>query len=181
METYKFINELKIDSYSSKKREVRGMLAHYDIPTSHGEVFKKGCFSNCIKFYKDENKKLPLNYIHFEDRVIGSFTELYEVEDGLFGVAKLDDIPFVNDVVIEQLENKTLQNFSICGTSATNKDVYYDAVKDLLYFNNAVLFETSLVPLGADIKANIEFKNKLRKETKPQIEQNIDLEIINIY
>ena len=168
MKNQKYIGE--IIGFNEEKRFVESIVLHFDTPNENLWMAKSGSLDAFLERLSNSNKGISACYQHNDDVLIGVWKD-FRVEDGKF-IAKLylSDTPFVNETVITQLKDGTLQ-----GSSPTIAPLNDSFNKEFGVYEifEGVLCEISLVGLPADLEANIiQMKASINK-----IKENDDFEL----
>ena len=130
---------------------------------------KSGCLDAFFAKLAKAKKYVPAFYNHnTDDQAIGLWRQFDFVGNILVGTLGLTTTPFVNDVIIPQLKDGTIQGASptIYPTrNSWNKDTsIYEIVEGFM-------LEASLVPLPADFKADIlEVRASIEAKNKSDFE-----------
>jgi HK97 family phage prohead protease len=163
---------LKIDSpnVDETTMTVSGYLAAFNNVDSAGDRLLKGCFSKSLKEHgtgSTSDRKIIFCWQHDMSKPLGQFTNLYEDEKGLYFEAKLDDIPFVREVVIPQYKSGTLNQHSIGYRYIFDKCQWKEdkELGDVFEVGEVELFEGSVVTAGCNENTPfMGFKNLTQQE-----------------
>ena len=76
---------------------IEGYASTWDkVPDAYGDIVRKGAFVDCLDRLEKEGKSLPFIWSHKLDDLdsyLGTVTQIYEDDKGLFFHAELDDTP----------------------------------------------------------------------------------------
>jgi phage head maturation protease len=139
-----------IVSFDKEKRTAEYKIMHYGIPNENGWTASAGSVDKFLERLKKANKGVSACYQHDEKVLIGKWNNFREENGAFIGTIYLSNTPFVNDTVLPQIEDGTLQ-----GASPTiyPRDGYWDA--DIFTIIEGVIGEISLVGLPADLDADL--------------------------
>lgn len=142
-----------VTKFDETQKTVKCNIMHFDTPNENWWSPVSGCLDNFFVKMAKAKKFVPAFYNHNLDGIaIGLWKELEVIGNVLVGTLYLSNIPFVNDTVIPQLKEGTLQGSS--PTISTIKDSF-DHEKNIWNIEEGFLIEASLVALPADFKADI--------------------------
>ena len=161
----------KIASFDEAQRFVDAIICHFDKPNENYWMPQTGCLDAFLARLGKAKKNIPAYYQH-DDRMLIGHWENIVIEGGeMKGRLMLDDIPFVNEVVIPQLKSGSLQ-----GASPTISPVEDFWSKDLNVWViiEGVIIEASLVGLPADLRADI---TSVKASLEAQRQKDTDFEI----
>ena len=174
-----------IKNYNKIDKTVDTVILHYGEVNENRWVPMPGCFDSFFASLKKNKKKIAVGYMHDPHSLIGSIDVDSLVLNGneLSGLVVLSNTPFVNDTVIPQLEDGTLQGSSPCGYPKKDS---WNHEKQQLEVLEGVLSEISLVGLPADlkssitnIKASIETENYI-KELEEKYNNDFEIDLLTI-
>jgi len=143
--------DFRIAILSEEDRTIKGYLAVFGNKDLDGEMFIRGAFAKSIKERGPESNakaKIALLWQHEIDEPLGQFTKLTEDEYGLYFEAVLDPIPQADRALI-QIKSGTLNQFSV-GFKYMWDKVEYDQNLDVFVIKEVVLYEGSIVTIGAN-------------------------------
>lgn len=137
---------------------IRGYACHFNKRNSNGEIVNADSFTNTLKYYKDNGIKVPINYNHNSDMIIGHIERFYTATDGLYIDAVLnEDIDDVKNFVMPLVKDGTLSCFSTEGY-IPRKDI--ERINDNTYLAKTFdLRAVAVVNLPADIEAKFVFNS----------------------
>ena len=165
-----------IQSFNEERRTVECIIMHYDVANENMWTAKAGAVDKFLERLKASNKGVSACYQHDEKTLIGKWTD-FKSEDGKFtGTLHLSDTPFVNETVIPQLKDGTLQGAS--------PSIYPRAGKwnenDIFEISEGVIGEISLVGLPADLGADILRFAANVDSLKRQDKNNFEINLLTI-
>jgi len=134
-------------------RTIQGYLAVFGNKDLQGETLVRGCFAKSIQERgpnSNSKYKILMLWQHDFCDPIGQFTVLREDNYGLYFEAELDPVPN-GDRALLQIKSGTLNQFSI-GYDYVWDKVEYDETNDSLVLLEVVLYEGSVVTLGANME-----------------------------
>ena len=140
------------DSLKVESRKISGMAATFGNIDTDRDRLHKGCFAESIAKRGPESEakaKIVLLWQHDRKEPIGRITMLQEKAVGLYFEAELDEgVPRAEQALI-QLENKTINSFSI-GFQYDWETMEYNYNEDVYEVFGVKLFEISPVSIPAD-------------------------------
>jgi HK97 family phage prohead protease len=147
------LNNYKLGIKDEATRTIKGYLAVFGNVDLQGEKLVKGCFAKSIAERGPNSTskyKILMLWQHDFCDPIGQFTKLVEDDYGLYFEAVLDAVPN-GDRTLLQIKSGTLNQFSI-GYDYVWDKVEYDETDDSLVLLEVMLFEGSVVTLGANME-----------------------------
>ncbi len=146
---------------------VKGDVCHYGVRNQNYETDKAGCFSEFIKFVKNNGHVIPLVLNHREDEshTIGKFIEFEDGNTYLWGQAEIIKTPYIVNEVIPKIESGIYPCFSTYGWATQGS---WNNEKETFEVETGILSHISLVSQGGDLKAMAtleELKNKFEAKT----------------
>lgn len=139
-----------IKSFDREKRTADYIILHYDRANENMWTASAGAFTDFFERLKQSNKGISACYQHDERQLIGKWDNFRDDDGALIGTIYLSNTPFVNDTVIPQIEDGTLQ-----GSSPTAYPRQGSWKGDVFVISEAVIGEISLVGLPADLDADL--------------------------
>lgn len=137
---------------------IRGYICHFNRRNSNGEIVTADSFTDCLAYYKEHEIKIPINYNHQSDMIIGHIETVYTASDGLFVDAVLnEDVDTVRNFVLPLIKDGTLDRFSTEGYIM--KDQIERIDKNTYLAKKFDLRAVAIVNLPADIEAKFVFNS----------------------
>lgn len=171
----------KIISFNKNERYVEATILHYGVANENGWTPMPGCFDDFFERLIKNKKGIPAYYNHNDGEVIiGKWDLSTFVVNGsaLTGRMYLSDIPFVNETVIPQIEDGTLQGASPSGAPVKSS---YNNQKQSLEVLVGIIEEISLVGIPADLKADIiELKASIQAQELIEQNENFEIDLLTI-
>lgn len=161
-----------VTKFDNQAKTVTANILHFDVANENAWMPKEGCLDAFFVKLAKAKKYVPAFYNHnMSDQAIGLWKNLEVIGNVLVGTLYLTDTPFVRDVIIQQLEDGTIQGASptICPIQDT-----YDRDNNVWEIIEGFMLEASLVPLPADFKADIlEVRASMEAKNKSDFEFEI--------
>jgi HK97 family phage prohead protease len=142
---------------------VKGYACHWNVANGNGEIVLPTSFDESLEFYKSNDLKIPINYNHIENCILGHITNIYKDSIGLYIVAELnEDVDLVKNQVAPLIKDGTLDRFSTEGF-ISRQDI--ERVDNKTYIAKKFdLKAVAIVPLPADINAKLSINRRLFKD-----------------
>ena len=94
---------------------IKGYACHWNKPNGNHEIVTPESFTKVLQEVQ-EGKKIPINFNHNDDIILGSITNFYRDDVGLYIVANLnEEVSYVRDYVQPLIVDGTLDCFSTEG------------------------------------------------------------------
>lgn len=158
-----------VTKFDENQTTVTANILHFDVANENAWMPKTGCLDAFFAKLAKTKKYVPAFYNHNMDgQAIGLWKNLEVAGNVLVGTLYLTDTPFVNDVIIPQLKDGTIQGASptICPIQDS-----YDRDNNIWEIIEGFMLEASLVPLPADFKADIlEVRASMEAKNKSDFE-----------
>lgn len=146
-------------------------FASFGNKDSDDDILIRGCFSKSINERGPEsttNRKIAFLWQHDMADPIGRILSMWETEDGAYAKIQLSDPDSVPNAkrTLAQLKDGTLNQFSF-GFNYIWDKLDYDEAQDAYIVKEVVLFEISVVTLGANERT--EFMGFAGKDLKSEL------------
>lgn len=131
---------------------IKGYACHFNKRNANGEIVTPDSFKQTLSYYKNHDIKVPINYNHNSDMIIGHVEHFYTANDGLYIDATLnEEVDTVKNFVLPLVKDGTLKCFS---TEGYIKKSDIERVNHNTYIaHNFDLRAIAVVNLPADIDA----------------------------
>ena len=163
-----------IAGFNEEKKTVEAIILHFDTPNENFWMAKSGCLNDFLERLKAANKGVAACYQHDDKILIGKWDNFRTEGQAFMGTLQLSDIPFVNETVIPQLKDGTLQGSS--PTIGSNSGMW-DNETGVFAIVDGVICEISLVGLPADLEANI---TKISAKIEAHKKNNFDVDLLTL-
>lgn len=142
--------------------KIEGYACHFNKRNANGEIVTPKSFDAAIKYFEENNLKIPVNFNHNESMILGHITHIEKRIDGLYITAELnDDVDMVKNYIKPLIKDGTFDRFSTEGYIDLDK---YESISEDTYIAKAFdLRAVAIVPNPADIDAIFTANGKHQK------------------